>query len=403
MSDSKPFSGLKVVDLAWVVAGPMIGRVLADCGAEVVRIESSRRIETARMMGPFPGGELDPQRSALFENCNAGKLGLALDMSRAEGRQIVLDLAHWGDVLIESFAPGQMQRWGLGYETLARHNPRLVMVSTSLMGQTGPLSAMAGYGNLGAALSGFQTLVGHPDGEMVGPFGPYTDYVAPRFATAALLAAIDDGRRSGKGVWLDISQVEAGLQFLGPEFAEFCTGGAVAGAHGNRVPDMAPHGVFRAKGEDRWVAVAVRSDEEWRRLAGRMGADATDERFSTLRGRKLHEDDLEAMVGGWTGGIDVETIETLLQSDDIPAHVVADSRDISADRQLRHRGHFMRLPHDLGGDSVVEACRFRLSDTPVDPVRAAPTFGRDADYVLGTILSYSSKRIEALRSADILA
>jgi crotonobetainyl-CoA:carnitine CoA-transferase CaiB-like acyl-CoA transferase len=134
-----------------------------------------------------------------------------------------------------------------------------------------------------------------------------------------------------------------------------------------------------------------------------MGADATDERFSTLRGRKLHEDDLEAMVGGWMGGIDVETIETLLQSDNIPAHVVADSRDISADRQLRHRRHFMRLPHDLGGDSVVEASRFRLSDTPVDPVRAAPTFGRDADYVLGTILSYSSKRIEALRSDDILA
>ncbi|MGH6632196.1 MAG: CoA transferase, partial [Sphingopyxis sp.] len=246
-----PLAGLKVVDLAWVVAGPMIGRVLADCGAEVVRVESSLRVETARMMGPFPGGDINPERSALYENCNAGKLGLSLDLANPAAREVVRDLAAWGDVLVESFAPGQMTKWGLGYDMLSARNPRLVMLSTSLMGQSGPFAGLAGFGNIGAALSGFQAIVGHPDGEMIGPYGPYTDYVGPRFALAALLARLAAQRGEGldgvgkgpnePGAWLDIAQVEAGLHFLAAEIADFETTGTVARLQGNRVPAMAPH------------------------------------------------------------------------------------------------------------------------------------------------------------------
>lgn len=402
MSEVRPLAGLKVVDLAWVVAGPMIGRVLADCGAEVVRVESSQRVETARMMGPFPGGKIDLQRSALFENCNAGKLGLTLDMSLPEAHEVVLDLATWGDVLIESFAPGQMRKWGLGYDVLSARNPRLIMLSTSLMGQNGPLSSLAGYGNIGAALSGFQSLVGYPWREMIGPFGPYTDYVGPRYATAALLAAVAEQRRSGRGAWLDIAQVEAGIQLLGPEFAAFFATGEVAEAKGNRVPDMAPHGVFPAAGEDRWVAIAVRSDAEWARLAAMIGGTADDPRFAALTGRKQDEDALEALVGTWTATQDAQAVEDRLQAEAIPAHVVANAQDIADDPQLSHLGHIVRLPHDLGGESVIEASRFRLSDTPAEPRRAAPTFGRDNDYVLGTLLSYSDERIAVLRSGNVL-
>lgn len=402
MTDQRPLAGLKVVDMAWVVAGPMIGRVLADCGAEVVRIESSQRIETARMMGPFPGGKIDPQRSGLFDNCNAGKRGMTLDLSQPEARAIVLDLVEWGDVLIESFASGQMEKWGLGYDALAARNPRIIVLSTSLMGQTGPLSTLAGFGNIGAALSGFQSLVGYPDGEPIGPFGPYTDYVGPRFATAALLAAIAEQRRTGKGAQLDIAQVEAGVQFLAPEFAAFFADGEVAAANGNRVPDMAPHGVFRAAGDDRWIAIAVRSDAEWQRLAIHVGGEANDPRFQALEGRKLAEDALEAIVNAWTTTKEAQAIEELLQADAVPAHVVANSKDMSNDPQLRHQHHYVRLPHDLGGESVIEASRFRLSETAVGPERAAPTFGRDNDHVLSSLLAYPEDKIAALKERNIL-
>src|SRR6201986_2477472 len=155
-----PLEGVRVLDLAWVVAGPLIGRSLADYGATVIRIDSAKRVETARMMGPFPGGRFDVQQSTLYENCNAGKLGLSLDLRVEAAREVVRDLAAWADVAIESFTPGQMAKWGLGYDVLAARNPSLVMVSTALMGQSGPYTRFSGYGNHGAAIAGFQHIVG---------------------------------------------------------------------------------------------------------------------------------------------------------------------------------------------------------------------------------------------------
>jgi crotonobetainyl-CoA:carnitine CoA-transferase CaiB-like acyl-CoA transferase len=400
---TRALEGLKVVDLAWVVAGPMVGRMLADCGAEVVRVESVKRVDTARMMGPFPGGQRDTNRSALFENCNAGKLGLALDMSMAEARDVILDLTAWGDVLIESFAPGQMAKWGLDYETLKARNPGLIMLSTSLMGQSGPMASLAGFGNVGAALSGFQALAGYPGFDPVGPFGPYTDYVGPRFAAAALLAAIDERARTGEGMHLDISQVEAGIQFLSVEFCNYFSDGVVATAMGNRAIDMAPHGVFRCAGEDAWVAIAVRDDAEWARCAGILGGDAHQERFAALPDRKRNEDELENLVAAWTIRHTAKQVEEQLQAAGIPAHVVASGADMIADPQLVHLGHFVRFPHEGGGDSIIEASRFRLADTPAEPRRIAPTPGRDTDHVLSTLLGYDESRIVALRQTGVLS
>jgi crotonobetainyl-CoA:carnitine CoA-transferase CaiB-like acyl-CoA transferase len=197
----KPLEGVKVLDLAWVVAGPAIGRSLADYGATVVRVESSVRIETARFMGPFPGGQMDPQRSALYDTYNSGKLGLALDLSSDAGRAVAADLARWADVLIESFAPGQMARWGLSAERLRADNPGLIGLSTSLMGQSGPYSSFAGFGNIGGAVAGYQGIVGHRGKMPIGPFGPYTDYVGPRFGLVALLAALEHRRRQASSFW----------------------------------------------------------------------------------------------------------------------------------------------------------------------------------------------------------
>lgn len=419
-----PFEGLKVLDLAWVVAGPVIGRMLADYGATVVRVESSQRVDTTRVMGPFPGGRIDPRQSGLFENCNAGKLGLTLDLASPGGQQVARDLARWADVLVESFSPGQMQRWGLGYETLRESNPGLVMLSTSLMGQTGPYASFAGYGNIGAAMAGFQQLVGWPGELPIGPYGPYTDYVGPRCAIVALLAALDHRRRTGEGCHLDISQAEAGMQFLAPQIADYSVTGRVAEHAGNRDPQMAPHGVFPCRvpwpsgsiagagqaadadpaGVPGWVAIAVRSDAEWQALAALVGGEALagDPRYASLVQRKANEDALEALIAQWTEPRSAHEIVESLQWLGVPAHVAACSRDMVEDPQLRARGHFVGVAHPLMGVSTVETTRYRLSETPGAPRRCGPTPGRDNEFVLREFLGYGDEEIASLEEAGVL-
>lgn len=403
-----PLAGLRVLDLAWVVAGPLIGRSLADFGADVIRVESSRRIETARMMGPFPGGKPDPQQSALFENCNAGKRGLTLNLASAEGRQIIRELvAQWADVVIEAFSPGQMQSWGLGYADLRQLKPGLIMLSTSLMGQTGPWHQFAGYGNVGAAVSGFQAIVGWPGRLPTGPFGPYTDFVGPRFGLVALLAALEERRRSGSGCWLDVAQAEAGVQFLAPQIAHAAATGTAQQAQGNRDPLLAPHGVFECEpvGDNRsWIAIAVRDDDEWQRLAALICADAgSDPRWLTLAGRKTHEDALEALLQDWTRHFSAAALEARLQAAAIAAHRVAAPDDMLADPQLQHRHHYQSLPHALMGTTTVEHSRLYLSATPAQIARPAPHFGRDNTEVLTTLLGYTPEHIAALAAAGVLS
>lgn len=404
MSAPEALAGLKVVDLAWVVAGPLVGRALADFGADVVRVESSTRVDTARIMGPFPGAVFDNRQSLLFENTNAGKLGVALDLRTEEGRDVLRDLAVWADVLIESFTPGQMARFGCDYETLRAANPGLIMLSSSLMGQTGPNANFAGFGNIGGALSGFQKLVGERDKVPVGTYGPYTDYVAPRFALIALLAALERRRRTGQGCRLDVAQIEGAVAMLAPQLLQFQRSGEVATAQGNRDAHHAPSGIFPAKGEDRWIAIAARDDAEWARLARLVGGEALagDPRFATLAARRENEDALEALLSVWTATREAEIIEEALQAEGIPAHVVAMSEDIIADAHLAARGQIVRLPHPIMGETLFDAARYRLSGTPARYPRPAPHSGRDTHYVLRDILGYSEDRIAALDAADVL-
>ena len=397
-----PLGGIKVLDLAWVVAGPTIGRALADYGATVVRVESSVRVEAARMTGPYPGGKPDPQRSALYDTCNTGKLGLTLDLSKEAARDVVRDLARWADVLIESFAPGQMARWGLSPDSLRGANPKLIGLSTSLLGQTGPFAAFAGFGNVGAAIAGYQAIVGREGAVPIGPFGPYTDYVGPRFAVVTLLAALDHCRRTGQGCWLDIAQAEAGIQFLAANVAEAAATGRNPAATGNRDPSHAPHGVFRCVGDDEWVAIVARNDDEWANLARLIGGEALNPGLHALQDRKTDETTLERIVEDWTRTRTALDIEHMLQTIGVPAHQVSTAADLVADPQLAARRHFVHLPHPLGGESVVDASRYQLSDTPAEYVRPAPHFGRDTIEVLSELLGYDEARIARLDAERVL-
>jgi crotonobetainyl-CoA:carnitine CoA-transferase CaiB-like acyl-CoA transferase len=403
-----PLDGLKVLDLTWVVAGPVIGRALADFGATVVRVESSTRVETARHMQPFYGGVPGPENSALYITWNAGKLGITVDLRTERGREVVRRLAGWSDVVLESFSPGQMQRWGLDYATLSAHRPGLIMLSTAIMGQTGPYARLAGYGNVGAALSGFQDVVGWPDRPALGPFGPYTDYVGPRFALTTLLAALDHRRRTGEGCYIDVSQVEAGVYFQSPEMAGYARHGTVVHRAGNADRVFAPHGVYRCRpeedGTERFAAIAVRTDEQWRTLAALIGrADlAADPELGTAAGRRARAADLDPLVDAWTAGQTAEDVERRLQDSGIPAHVSASSRDFCTDPQLAHRGHLVQVPHPLHGTATVEGPRYMLSETPGRVSRAAPVFGQHNDYVLTELLGYSPDEVRELTDEGVL-
>ncbi|MFJ3212672.1 CaiB/BaiF CoA-transferase family protein [Streptomyces flaveolus] len=399
-----PLQGLKVLDFSWVVAGPVIGRALADFGATVVRVESSTRIETARFMQPFVGGEPTPESSALYGTWNAGKYGLTLDLGTAEGRNVAKDLAQWADVVIESFSPGLMKRWGLDYASLVQQNPGLIMLSTSINGQTGPLAKLAGYGNIGAALSGFQAIVGWPDRSPLGPFGPYTDYVGPRFALSTLLGALDARRRTGRGCYIDVSQVEAGVWLQAPEIADNADNGTVIERIGNSDREFAPHGVFPTSSPGRYAAVTVTTDRQWQTLCTLM-----DRRDLLTRldlddavGRLAHAAELDAAVAEWTGARTAHEVEKSLQSAGVPAHVSASSEDFCTDEQLAWREHLVTLPHPVFGQTVVEGPRYLLSETPGRVAWAAPTLGQHNRTVLADLLDYDDDRIDRLAEAGIL-
>src|SRR5215813_4286291 len=259
MAHDLPLTDVKILDFTWVMAGPAATRVLADYGATVVRIESTHRLDTGGTSWPCHDGQPGVEHSGLFEDLNAGKLGLALDLSQEAGREVARDLVRWADVVTESFSPNVMRAWGLDYAALQQVKPDIIMLSTCLMGQSGPFAQFAGFGNLAAAISGFFSLTGWPDRPPAGPFGAYTDYVAPRFTAVAILAALDYRRRTGHGQYIDQSQAEASTHFLTPAILDYSANARSLSREGNFDAHQAPHGVYPAAGEDRWAAIVCRS------------------------------------------------------------------------------------------------------------------------------------------------
>jgi crotonobetainyl-CoA:carnitine CoA-transferase CaiB-like acyl-CoA transferase len=399
-ADALPLAGLKVVDFCWVYAGPLVTRALADFGATVVRVESSVRLDGSRGLAPFLDDQVSAESSLVFSTANAGKLGVTVDLERPEARSVLVDLVSWADVVVEAFSPRAMKHWGLDYEALRRINPGLVMLSTCLMGQTGPLAQFSGFGNLAGALCGYYSVTGWPDRAPVGPFGAYTDYFSPPCALTALLAALDHRRRTGEGQYVDFSQAEASLLGLAPALLDLEVNGRVATAAGNDDIDLAPHGVYPAAGDDAWVAIAVTGDDAWQRLCGAIGrADlAADSSLATAEGRRAARRRLDAEVGAWTATLPARAIEERLQAVGVAVHEVQNSPEAVEDAQLRHRGHFVAVEHCSGNTHVVDGPRIRLSRTPAGPRRAGPGLNEHLFEVLNGLLGYSPDRI-----ADLVA
>jgi crotonobetainyl-CoA:carnitine CoA-transferase CaiB-like acyl-CoA transferase len=404
MENTAALADVKVLDLMWAIAGPAATRMLADYGATVVRVESTTRTDVCRTVAPFHELPPEPESAVLFQNANAGKRMMTLDLATAAGREIFLDLVRWADVVAEAYTAGTMRTLGLDYETLRAVNPSLIMLSTCLMGQTGPLSRFAGFGNLAHSITGFGGLCGWPDRTPAGPFGAYTDYVAPRFSAAAILAALDHRRRTGEGQYIDLAQAEAAIHFLAPAMLDYTVNGHVQTCVGNDDPEAAPHGTYPAAGDDRWLAIAVQNDAQFAALTRVLGEPSLrdDPRFATADTRRAHRRELDAVVGAWTRTHDAHAAEAMLQAAGIAAAVVAASADLCNDPQLIHRDHFHQLPHPTYGTTPVEGSRSRLSRTPAVVAGEAPTLGRDNEDVLRTILGYDEDRITELVIAGAL-
>jgi len=382
-------AGVKVADFTWVGVGPMTIKRLADHGAEVIHVESSTKPELLRTTPPFKNRVSGLNRSAFNACFNNNKYGLALDMNHPRAKEVLERLIKWADVVAESFSPGAMKKWGLAYEDLIKTKPDLIMYSTCQQGQTGPRAKIAAYGTQLVSLSGFTHLTGWPDRDPTGPYGPYTDTIVPSIGAAAIAAALIKRSRTGKGEHIDISQLEVGLNFISPPLLDYVVNLRVWSRQGNRCPYGVPHGVYRCRGEDRWCAITIFSDDEWEKLCEVMGRPglATDPRFDTSLQRKKNEDELDRIVSEWTAELTAEEVMHLLQGVGVAAGVAQTGRDLlENDAQLAHRQFFWELNHAEIGKHSYEAPPFKLSKTPAELNKPGPCLGEDTEYVCTKML-----------------
>lgn len=396
-----PLSDLNVLDFQWVMAGPASTRVLADWGATVIRVESSNRVETARTIQPFLNDEGGADNGGLYQNMNAGKTGLTLDMSKPESRDVILDLVKWADVVCESFSPKAMPGWGLGYEDLKKVNPAIIMTSSCLFGQDGPLSTLAGFGTMGASMSGFYAMTGWPDRDPAGVMGAYTDYVSPRFLTAAILSAVDHRNRTGEGQYIDLSQAEAAMHFLTPAVLDYRVNGQLPDPVGNSHPVMCPHSNYPAAGEDRWVTIACQGDEQWASICQVMGLPAELAALD-VEGRRTRVEEIDEAISAWTSAREGAETQDALQAVGVAAHRVQMSPDLVEDPQLVHRRHFREVAHMTNETMWVEGTRFSMSRSSDDITDAGPSYGQHTFEVLEGILGYDADKIAELAVAQVL-
>ncbi|MEV0109787.1 CoA transferase [Nocardia sp. NPDC050799] len=394
------WEGLSMVEFMTSGAGPLIGRYFAENGADVIRVESRGRPDFLRMVAPHEDHGLDA--SPLFDSINAGKRSIAVDLARPEGLAVARRLALAADVVTENFAPRTMRKFGLDHASLAVERPDVIYLSSCLSGHTGPYKDFPGFGGQGSALSGYTWLTGWPDRVPLGPAQAVTDSISPRFGAAVVAALLQHRARTGEGARVDLSQVETAAWTLAPWLLAESLVGPDTERWGNRDPDRAavPHGAFRCSGLDRWIAIAVRDDVQWARLAEVLGD--TPRRWSTPAGRLADIDAVEAAVTAWTSRQDPVQAAGILQFHGIEAVPVANGIDTVCDPQLHHRGHFQVTTHPRLGERFYERTGFRFDALRQGYERPSPLLGQHSRDVLGEYLGMGESEYRDLAERGIV-
>ena len=387
--------GIRVLDFTWIHAGPSATRILSDQGAEVIKVESNNALSVV-------GGPASATARGLGQrhNWNAGKLSISLNMKTPQGIDIARRLAAVSDVVAENFSGRVMPSWGLDYEFIRAINPAVIMLSMSGFGRTGPWRDRVSYGQTLQAWSGFTELTGFPHTDPSGPASAYSDAVGGMAGAQAVLLALMHRARTGRGQWLDVSQFESMSSLLETLVLDMSANGAAAASTrtGNRLPygGGAPHGAYCCQGEDRWVAITVFTDAEWRGLVDVMGNPewAAEQRFATGEARQRNADALDALVESWTVQHAAEDVMNLLQAAGVAAGVAQTGEDLSRDPQLQERGFFRRVPDHRGELRTIESAPYKLSRTPGSVAKGAPEFAGDMTYVLRELLGMTDDEVE---------
>ena len=395
MPDRLPFEGLKIADFSWVGVAPITAKNLADHGATTVRVETTAPMDILRIAGPFKDNVPGPDRSQFFGDFNTSKYGLSLDLKNPAGVALAHRLIAWADLYLESFTPGTVGGLGIGYEKARALNPSIIMVSTCLMGQTGPAASFAGFGFHAGSIAGFYEVTGWPDLPPDGPWVAYTDTVAPRFLAATIMAALDHRRRTGEGQYIDGSQLEMALHFLAPQTIDLRVSGRTVSRDGNRSATAAPHGAYPCQGDDQWCAIAVENGGQWEALRRAIGDPdwAQDSRFQSTQGRLAHQDEIDRELARWTSSRPPKDVMDLLQLEGVPAGVVQRSSDLLQDPQLAHRGFFRYMDHPEMGNIPYTGHQFRIKGYDSGPRSPAPIMGQHNELVLREILGMSDEEI----------
>jgi crotonobetainyl-CoA:carnitine CoA-transferase CaiB-like acyl-CoA transferase len=416
-----PLAGVRVADFCWMGVGSVATRLLADFGAEVIKIEDRNRIDTPRKLPLYKseparafGEEVvgaDPNKGGLFNNYSRNKLGVTINMRTAQGRELAERLIAESSIVTENFAPGVMERWGLTYERLRDLRNDVIYARMSGFGHSGPDAEYRSYGPVVQAVSGLSYISGLPDREPSGWGLSYMDNQAAFYNSAAILLAVYQRNQTGQGGEIDVSAVEVGINLLGPVMLDVTVNGRRTrdGGYptGNRLehPPAAPHGVYPAAGQDRWVAIAVFNDAEWDRLVAALGDPdwARDPRFATAAGRFALQDELDAHLSSWTKDRDRHEVMKLLQDVGVRAGAVQNAEDLNeADPQVAARDVFFEMDHPVIGEARFEGVPLHLSTTAPDHWRSGPLLGEDNDYVFGDLLGVDADERARLRAEGVI-
>ena len=389
-------SGVRVVDLTRVLAGPYATRILADFGAEVIKVQSNKTATGAEV-----------NTSAYFSAWNRNKRSITLDLSHPKAQELFMKLTAISDIVIENFSPRVMANWGLHYQSLTAVNPGLIMVSMSAMGQTGPWKDYVAFGPTIQALSGLTYLTSFNKDAPLGPGYAYADIVAGLYAVIAILAAFEHRDREGNGQYIDLSEYEALSGLMGPTFMDIVVNQreVLPQGNGSHYLSAAPHGCYRCSGRDNWCAIAVFTGDEWRALKRVMGNPewAEQEQFSELSSRQRHAGELDSLLEQWTVKHNPKALMQILQEAGVPAGVVRSAEDLAQDPHLNARGYFVRSEHTGRGLTMADAFPATFTGTKTPRWKAAPLLGEDNHYVFMELLGLEEGELSSYVERGIIS
>ena len=406
---SGPLSGIRIVEMGQLIAIPSAMKMLADMGAQVIRLESCQRLESYRTDSLYQNDVTAEfwNRGANFYEQNRNKLGFTLDLSRPEGLAILRELIVISDVFAENFTPRVIKNFHLEYEDLCKIRPDIIMVSSTGYGYTGPWANFGATGPATEGASGLAYMTGYRNGPPVMSEIPYTDYTAGEHTAFAVMAALLHRRRTGRGQFIDVSQTETASSTIPEALLDFAANRRIEPRMGNEDPVMAPHGCYRCQGDERWIVIAVSTDVKWKALCKVLNRPEwlEDKHFRDEPSRWQHRAELDKLMGEATLGWDSYQLMRALQGAGVPAGAVLDAKDLLFDPHLRARGFYEVVAHhpSTGIPPLPYASRpWKLSRTPAAPGKAAPIMGEHNKWVLMELLGHSEEQIAALEAEGII-